>query len=287
MNNPRLNENEEAPIVVSVDSFAHGVSIGKVVQHDEKRGEFLPLSLEMDDETSMLRSRYATERDNSLAALEGRLALMARKGELSRSTIYFGVNADPFHPFEARFDASVKFLSLLERFPAGQIVLQTRSPLIVVAMPALKKLGSKLIVTIPIETSSPEAALKYTPHLPKLSERLRVASVLRKFGMKVHIQVAPLLPYGDIKKDAAAFATMLANHADYISVAPLVTEKDGKTRKTVPVLANKIAAERNFVWLRADATRHLEQCLNLLAPKKLELPLLAAPQRKQMSIFAA
>ena len=287
MENSKRKETEVSPAILSVDSFANGVSIGKVAQKEEDLGTFLPLSLELDDQTSMLRSRYAIEKDTSIAALEGRLALLERKGELARTIVYFGVNADPFHPFETRFDASMKFLTLFERFSAGQVVLQTRSPLLVVAMPVLRKLGSRLIVTIPVETSSPEAVAKYTPHLPKLSERLRVASVLRKFGIKVHMQVAPMLPYGDIKKDAAAFAAMLIGHADYISVKPLIDGTEGKTRKTVPSIANKLAAERNFVWLRADASKHLEQCLSVLAPKKLELPTFAAPQPKQMSIFAA
>jgi hypothetical protein len=287
MENIKCKEIQGKTMVLSVDSFANGVAVGKVASREDSIAPFLPLSLEMEDQTAMLRSRYTTESETSLAALEGRLALMQRKGELAQTIVYFGVNADPFHPFETRFDASIKFLNLFERFSAGQLVLQTRSPLLVVAMPVLRKLGSRLIVTIPVETSSPEAAAKYTPHLPKISERLRVANVLRKFGIKVHLQVAPMLPYGDIKKDAAAFAAMLIAHADYISIRPLVDGSEGKTRKTVPSVVNKLAAERNFIWLRPDACKHLEQCVSLLAPKKLELPVFAAPQPKQMSIFAA
>lgn len=275
------------PTVLSVDSFANGVAIGKVSEQENGIANFLPLSMEMEDQTTLLRSRYSSETDNSLGSLEGRLSLMQRKGELAQTVIYFGVNADPFHPFESRFDASMKFLNLFERFSAGQLVLQTRSPLLVVAMPVLRKLGSRLIVTIPVETSSPEAVAKYTPHLPKLSERLRVASILRKFGIKVHLQVAPMLPYGDIKKDAAAFAAMLISHSDYISIKPLRDGEEARTRRTVPSVINKLAAERNFMWLRPDASKHLEQCVALLAPKKLELPQLTAPLQKQLSIFAA
>jgi hypothetical protein len=286
MENIKRSDRLPVPVIISVDSFANGVSIGKVTLPEDQSDVFLPLSLEMDEQNSMLRSRYGIERESSVAALEGRLALLERKGELSRTTIYFGVSADPFHPFESRFDASMKFLSLLERYCPGQIVLQTRSPLLVVAMPLLRKLASKLIVTIPVETSSPESVAKYTPHLPKLSERLRVASVLRRFGIKVHMQVAPLLPYGDLKKDAADFASMLIGHADYISVRALVSGNE-KSRKTVPAIATKLAAERNFVWLRPDAAKHLEQCISVLAPKKLEMPVFAQPVAKQLSIFAA
>lgn len=287
MENSKRKEMEISPLTLSVDSFANGVAVGKLSPKESEEGIFLPLSLEMDDQSSFIRSRYLNDNQNSIAALEGRFALMERKGDLARTTVYFGVNSDPFHPFESRFDASMKFLKLFERFSVGQLVLQTRSPLLVVAMPILKKLGSRLVVTIPVETSSPESAAKYTPHLPRLSERLRVASVLRRFGIKVHMQVAPMLPYGDIKKDAAAFAAVLIEHADYISVRPVMAANSGKSRKTVPQIANKLAAERNFVWLRADATKHLEQCLALLAPKKLELPNLVIPGNRQLSIFAA
>ena len=286
MNKAKLEERQGKPVVLSVDSFANGVSVGKLAAKLDFN-EFPPLSLEMEPGMPTLRSRYATERDTSLGALEGRLALMSHKGELAQSMIFFGVDADPFHPFEARFDSSMKFLNLFERYSAGQLVLQTRSPLVVVAMPVLRKLGSRLTVTIPIETSSPEAVAKFTPHLPKISERLRVAAVLRKFGIKIRLQVAPLLPYGDIKKDAAVFAGMLISHGDYISVKPIVEGPDARSKGANSILANKLAAERNFVWLRPDSAKHLSQCLQVLAPKKLEMPVFSAPSPKQLSIFAA
>jgi len=286
MNKAKLEERQGKPVVLSVDSFANGVSVGKLAAKLDFN-EFPPLSLEMEPGMPTLRSRYATERDTSLGALEGRLALMSHKGELAQSMIFFGVDADPFHPFEARFDSSMKFLNLFERYSAGQLVLQTRSPLVVVAMPVLRKLGSRLTVTIPIETSSPEAVAKFTPHLPKISERLRVAAVLRKFGIKIRLQVAPLLPYGDIKKDAAVFAGMLKRHGDYISVKPIVEGPDARSKGANSILANKLAAERNFVWLRPDSAKHLSQCLQVLAPKKLEMPVFSAPSPKQLSIFAA
>ncbi len=273
--------------VIWADSFENGVSFGKRPLDDNNSLEISPLSLELDDQKASLRSRYNATEHNNLAALEGRLALLQRRGELEDSLTIFGVNADPFHPFEARFDSSMKFLNLFERYSAGQLVIQTRSPLLVIAMPVLRQLKDRLIVTIPIETSSPESVAKYTPHLPKISERLKVAAVLRRFGVPVHMQVAPMLPYGDMKKDAAAFASLLTTNADYISVKPIFSGVQNGSKSNKSVITDKLAAERNFQWLRADACKHLLQCIELLAPKKLELPNIAPKQEKQLNIFAA
>jgi DNA repair photolyase len=273
--------------VIWADSFADGVSFGKHQSDDKTSFDLTPLSLELDDQVGALRSRYNSSQHASLAALEGRLALLQRRGELQDSITIFGVDADPFHPFEARFDMSMKFLNLFEKYSAGQLVIQTRSPLLVIAMPVLRQLKDRLLVTIPIETSSPEAVAKYTPHLPKLSERLRVASVLRRFGIPIHMQVAPMLPYGDMKKDAAAFASMLTTNADYISVKPIYSGLKKGAKQPKSAVMEKLASERNFSWLRPDACKHLLQCVELLAPKKLELPNLKPSAQKQLSIFAA
>ena len=273
--------------LIWADSFADGVSFGKHELDLDEGLSFSPLSLELDDHKGSLRSRYQSDRHDSLGALEGRLALLQRRGELEDSLTIFGVNADPFHPFESRFDVSMKFLNLFEKYSAGQLVIQTRSPLLVIAMPVLRQLKDRLIVTIPIETSSPEAAAKYTPHLPKISERIRVASVLRRFGIPIHMQVAPMLPYGDMKKDAAAFASMLTTNADYISVKPIYSGIKKGSKQPKSAVMERLAAERNFSWLRPDSCKHLLQCIELLAPKKLELPNLKPSAQKQLSIFAA
>lgn len=273
--------------VIWADSFENGVSFGKQTVEDNNYLASCPLSLELEEQKLNLKSRYSEAPHDNLGVLEGRLALLQRRGELDNSLTVFGVNADPFHPFQSRFDTSMKFLNLFERYSAGQLVIQTRSPLLVIAMPVLRQLKDRLIVTIPVETSSPESVSKYTPHLPKISERLRVAAVLRKFGIPIHMQVSPMLPYGDIKKDAAAFASMLTTNADYISVQPIFTGVKSGNKVARSQIADKLAAERNFSWLRADACKHLLQCIELLAPKKLELPNLNTKQDRQLNIFAA
>jgi DNA repair photolyase len=145
-----------------------------------------------------------------LADLERNLERLSVRGELRQSTIIFGVTTDPFHPFDEKFATSMKFLELFERYSPGKLIIQTRSPLVVIGLPILKKVKNTTFVSIGLETPSDDIRLRYTPQLPSVSERWKTVRALRRFGLKVGIQVAPLLPYGDWRQDAAAFAEDLA-----------------------------------------------------------------------------
>lgn len=286
---PVANEGQEPLFNYTVDSFGNGIAFGR---HRLETGADARhvYRLRMGDEGELvkLRSRYAWHKNNPLWELERYLMKLSRQGILGSATIYFGVTCDPFFPFEGKFDASIRFLQLFERYTPGLLVVQTRSPLLVIAMPVLRALGARAVVTVPLETCLDEVAQRYTPGLPKIAERLRAVCALRRFGVEVTLQVSPLLPYGDWKKDAGSFAKILVEHGDYIYVSPLsaaADEMDRRARRTL--LAKKLAADRNYRWLRTDTANPLISEIENTAPHKLEMPKRTHLDSRQVGIFAA
>lgn len=273
----------------TVDSFANGIAFGQQkLPSGLNPRDFFSLRLRDDTELIRLRSRYALHKENPLHELELHLMRLSKQGALSSAVIYFGTTTDPFFPFEGKFDASIKFLELFKRYTPGLLVVQTRSPLLVIAMPVLKKLGNRVAVTLGVETIDENIVRKYTPGLPKASERLQCARALRRFGIEVTLQVAPLLPYGDWKEDAGAFADSIVDAADYIHVKPLCVGKEREDKRvSSPEIARALSTERKFHWLRHDAAVPLLAELEERAPQKLIVTERKQLQPKQMEMFAA
>lgn len=274
---------ERANPILVVDSYARGISIGRAAAEEKK------FQLQVDSSKKegggLLRSRYVMNSNEPLADLERHLARLSSRGELRRSTVVFGVTTDPFHPFDEKFATSMKFLELFERYAPGKLVIQTRSPLIVIGLPVLKQVRNNTYVMIGLETPLEETRLRYTPDLPTVSERWKTVRALRRFGFKVGVQVAPILPYGDWRNDAAAFAEELANQADFISLQS-IAESAGSARPSGE-LARKLAADRQFFWLRADTKRPLQEALDRIAPEKMYHPVEHEILDPQMALFGA
>jgi len=282
-------EAKDSVVTYTVDSFANGIAFGrhKLGTGDDPR-DCYNLRLEENDSLVHLRSRYLLHEKNPLAELENHLMRLSRDGILGSAIIHFGCTSDPFFPFDGKFDASMKFLELFQRYTPGMLIVQTRSPLLVIAMPVLKRLGKHVSVTLGLETCLDESVSRYTPGYPKVQERLKAAAALRNFGVKVNIQVNPVLPYGDWRKDASSFADVLVRHADHIHVKSVT---DGSTItenriRTTP-LARKLAEDRRFHWLRPDSANPLITAIEKIAPEKLEIPEWKHLRQKQLSLFAA
>lgn len=276
-------------LIFTVDSYSNGITFGqhKVREGQDPRQAFRLRMIE-EDQLVRLRSRYALHKQNPLQELERQLIRLSKQGILANSTIYFGNSTDPFYPFEGKFDASIKFLDLFTRYTPGMLIVQTRSPLVVIAMPVLRKLGNHAAVTIGIETCDETSVRRYTPGLPKVCERLKAVSAMRHFGIEVMLQVNPVLPYGEWKGDAQNFAGILCSHADYININS-ITDGTECTEKRIrgSEVARLLARDRRFHYLRPDSADPLINAIKLIAPQKLEVPKRASLSDRQISIFAA
>jgi hypothetical protein len=287
------DKNEVVPAVIStfytVDSFADGISFGqhRMDKHLDPRDYYF-LHLPHDAELAQLRSRYVLRPRNPYAELESHLMHLSKQGVLRTSAIYFGNSTDPFFPFEGKFDASMRFLELFQKYTPGMLVVQTRSPLVVIAMPVLRKLGPHAAVTIGVETCLDQAVDRYTPRLPAVRERLQAANSLRRLGVEVTIQVAPVLPYGDWRADASKFAELLVNHADYLYVRSITDgTRPVERRLAMTPLAARLAEDRKFHYLRPDSATPLITEIERLAPGKITVPGRTQLESKQLGMFAA
>lgn len=287
---PRLDSDRlESHYIFTVDSFSNGIAFG---QHRLPAGQdprlTYALRLKDNSQSVRLRSRYLLHKNNPLHELERHLMRLSQQGILRRSSIYFGTTTDPFFPFEGKFDASIKFLELFQKYTPGMLYVQTRSPLIVIALPVFKKLGKHCAITIGLETCIEKNVERYTPGLPRIEERLKTVEALRRFGIEVNLQVNPLLPYGDWRQDAGAFAELLVKHADHIFLGGLVDNHEGNARQAQSsILARKLAEDRKFHWLRPDTAQPLYDAIEQMAPEKLKLPERKHLGKKQMEMFAA
>lgn len=269
--------------VLVVDSYARGISIGRA------GGEEKSYQLQLDGNPKAgpggLRSRYVLQAGEPLGDLERHLAKLSSRGELRRTTVIFGVTTDPFHPFDEKFATSMKFLELFERYAPGKLIVQTRSPLIVIGLPVLKQVRHSTFVQIALETPLEEVRLRYTPELPTVSERWKTVRALKRFGFKVGIQVGPILPYGDWRADAGRFAEELAREADFVSVQSIADTAGGS--RPGSSLAMKLAADRQFFWLRPDTRRPLCEALERIAPEKVYHPATLEIPDPQMALFGS
>lgn len=251
--------------VISIDSYAQGLSLIRkgIAESQSEEGWQELLGLGGEPRQLGLRSRYALGREQSRVELENQFRNLSLRGILQRSVLVIGIETDPFHPFDTKFNASMALLELLGRYPAGRVVVQTRSPLIVIGLPVLKALRCPLSVTVGLETSDEEEARRWTPELPRVEERIKLLRSLRRFGIHCGVQVSPLLPYGDWERDARPFAELLGEHCDYVLVRSLSREAERNGRGSVEArIARKLADSRRFHWLRNDATRPLIEALD-------------------------
>lgn len=243
------------------------------------------LNLQLVSNLQGFRSGWSFESGVPEQLLGAKLLRLQQEGALSRATLVLGVGNDPFHPFQGHFDVSMKLLKVFEKYPPGFLVIQTRSPLVVLGMPVIRALAPRVSITIPVETHIQAAMDRVAGDLPRLEDRFKAMRTLRTFGVEVQAQVAPLLPYGDWREGAARFAQLLNEHADYVRLSSL-NHMDERNLRTNPV-ALRLAEARQFHYLRPDAVEPLRNALQVLCPAKLIIPERDNCRETQLSIFAA
>lgn len=105
--------------------------------------DFYALHLKEDSEVVQLRSRYALHKNNPLGELEHHLKRLSRQGVLRSSSIYLGTSTT--HSSHLKGSLMLDEVSSdVPKYTPGLLTIQTRSPLIVIAMPVLTKLGKNV-----------------------------------------------------------------------------------------------------------------------------------------------
>jgi DNA repair photolyase len=294
-----VNTTRQPPKSASCNDFRREIFTVDVVddsvvfgQHRIEAGkdERDPFSLRIEGDNGELpaRSRYVVVKNRTRNEVEEFIKKVSVQGLLSRATVYFGNLYDPFFPFEKRFDLSMKTLQLFAQYKPLNLVVQSRSPLAVLAMPVFKALHKRASFVMSIETPLQEASSKFTPGLPKVKERFEAANAFKNLGVEVTIQASPLLPYGDWRKDAASFAQKLCASADYIFIKQIMANDPKSIRNAKKSkIAVQLAQSKQYFWLRHDTAQPLREAIMCINQDKLKAPDRSDLYNKQLSIFAA
>lgn len=287
-----------APVVCCVNAYPNGVTLSV---HSNKRaveagspaesafhsGNFA-LRFKDTREYQAPQGKYFLFRDDFVRRLEEKLITLKQKGLLSDSLVIFGTTSDPFLSFHKKFDVTTRCLELFERYVPGRLLVQTRSPMVISALPTLRRLRENCLVVVPIESHQERSIVRYTPGMPRIAERLVATEGMRRQGIPVTLSVSPILPYGDYYRDAWDFAELLDHYADYITLGCLASgsQADERALRMMPV-ARKLAADKEFQLLRPHAFKYLYHALKVLAPNKLKLPVEQKVGAAQLDLFAA
>lgn len=198
-------------------------------------------------------------------------------GSLSSTVVVLGMTSDPLHPFDGKFDVTLKLLEMIAARRPQYLVVQTRSPLIVLALPILKALGDRVSVTIALEAARDADNERLTPDQPRPSERIKAARALKRLGIETVVQVAPVIAADNTKRRIREFAAVI----DEISCSVRITEYADIAGK--PARSRK----RNSPRLLRDAHILLHEELHTIAPSKtVSWGFAASPSNRQRSLAA-
>lgn len=112
-------------------------------------------------------------------------------------TIFMSSSTDPYQPAEAKELVTRTLLEVMAESPPDFLLLQTRSPLVTRDIDLLLRLGSRVRVSMTVETDREDIRKAFSPSAPPIPARLKALRVLADAGVPTQAAVAPLLPCSD------------------------------------------------------------------------------------------
>ena len=128
--------------------------------------------------------------------------LWSQRHRLHGERVFMASATDPYQPLEQQYRLSRRCLEVLLLCPTTEVIVHTRSPLVLQDLDLLKAFGSRLSVGLSIPTDDDTVRQVVEPRAPAIPSRWAAAERLAKAGIQVTIGVAPLLAV----HDARAFA---------------------------------------------------------------------------------
>lgn len=109
-------------------------------------------------------------------------------------TIFMSSSTDPYQPIEHKEQITRSLLEAMTEQPPDFLLIQTRSPLVSRDIDLLQQLGSKVRVSMTVETDLEEIRKHFSPYAPPIAARLRAIRELAEAGIAVQATIAPVLP---------------------------------------------------------------------------------------------
>lgn len=176
-----------------------------------------------------------------------------RKGLFGSLRIFMSTATDPYQGAESRFKITRGLLEVFaESGEFGLLVVQTRSPLVERDIDLLTRLGSRVWVSLTIETNRDDVRRQITPASPSIERRLMTLERLKAAGLKTQAAISPVLPC-----DAKPFSELIAPRASRVVVDTLWQGDGANGRRStelgMPELLRSLGYEG---WLKEDT--HVE-----------------------------
>lgn len=197
---------------------------------------------------------------NAADLLRLELEKARRKGQFGSLRIFMSTATDPYQGAEARLKITRGVLEVFaEAGDFGLLVVQTRSPLVERDMDLLARLGSRVWVSLTIETNRDDVRRQITPASPSIARRLTTLEKLTRAGLKVQAAISPVLPC-----DAEQFADLIAARTTRAVVDTLIHGDGASGRRSaelgMPDLLRRLGYE---TWMNEDS--HVPLLENLKA----------------------
>ena len=197
---------------------------------------------------------------NSAELLARELARAKRDGSFGALRIFMSTATDPYQGLEARLQLTRRLLEVFsESGEFGWLVVQTRSPLVERDLELLVRLGSRVMVSITIETDSEDVRRKITPTSPSIARRLATLERLTSQGVETQAAISPILPC-----DPKRLAELVAPRARRAVVDTLVDGDGASGRRSAELGMPELLRDLGYAdWMSGDA--HLRLLAELRA----------------------
>ncbi|TKD72569.1 SPL family radical SAM protein [Pseudalkalibacillus hwajinpoensis] len=133
-------------------------------------------------------------KENAVNLVKKEIPKARKKGKVS---IFMSSSTDPYQPVENKTGLTRGLLEAMAEEPPDFLFLQTRSPLVSRDINLLKKLGSRIMVSMTVETDLDSVRKIFAPSAPPIAARLKALKELSMEGIPVQAAIAPLLPCSD------------------------------------------------------------------------------------------
>lgn len=185
----------------------------------------------------LLRLRSETldtveETNSTLERLEEILLKEQQRDELcfDNHVLVLGNQCDPFLCGKNRIDLALRVIEFLASHTSALVHVQTRSPLSILALPLLKRIADRSLLTMGLETLNDTLAQRLTPWLPRPSERITAARAIHSLGVATLIQAAPL----GLEAEAPRYARTLNEIGTYVYPVSIGTLENQQRSKLLP-----------------------------------------------------
>src|SRR5262245_40730533 len=201
---------------------------------------------------------WVKAKTNAPQLLSEELEKIKRQGKFGSLRIFMSTATDPYQGVEAKLKITRGLLEVFARAgDFGFLVVQTRSPLIERDIELLIQLGSRVAVSLTVETNRDHVRRQITPTSPSIERRLTALARLTGAGLKTQAAISPVLPC-----DPEEFARLIAERSTRAVVDTLIDGDGAGGRRSaelgMPELLRSLGYED---WMLPDSHMPLFKAL--------------------------